>query len=80
MDDIQSQLRVIEMLHVIKNFIMATKRLMPEDIKTLELIANVMEKEGKTKSSAKEMTMDEIENALGHPVKIVKEKSHADKV
>lgn len=67
-----SFVRVAEMLHAIKIFIEAASKLTDKDIRNLEQIADVMTETRSTKT--KEMTLDEIERAMGHPVKIVKEK------
>lgn len=67
-----SLIRITEMLHAIKIFIEAANKLTDEDIRHLEQIANVMIKSGSIKTE--EMTLDELERVLGHPVKIVKEK------
>lgn len=73
MRDLQSEYRVIEMLHAIKIFINAANNLTEKDIKSLEQIGENMKKTEKVKP--KEMTVSEIEKALGYPVKIVKEEN-----
>lgn len=67
-----SFIRVAEMLHAIKIFIEAANKLTDEDIRGLEQVAEVMTKSDGRKTE--EMTLDELERVLGHPVKIVKEK------
>lgn len=67
-----SVIRITEMLHAIKIFIEAANKLTDEDIRGLEQVAEVMTKSDSRK--AEEMTLDELERVLGHPVKIVKEK------
>lgn len=67
-----SVIRITEMLHAIKIFIEAANKLTDEDIRGLEQVAEVMTKSDSRKTE--EMTLDELERVLGHPVKIVKEK------
>lgn len=74
MRNLESEYRVIEMLHAIKVFIEAAKRLTPEDIDALEKIADFMKKSKPQEPC--EMTISEIEKALGHPIKIIKEHSN----
>ena len=74
MRDLESEYRVIEMLHAIKIFIEAAKRLTPEDIDAFEKIADFMKKSKPQEPC--EMTISEIEKALGHPIKIIKEHSN----
>lgn len=71
MIDPQSICRIPKMLHAIKIFIETANRLTPEDIKGLEQVVAFMEKP--KEASIREMTVSEIEKALGHPIKIVKE-------
>lgn len=74
--DFESEYRVIEMLHAIKFFIEAANRLTQEDIDTLGKVADFMKK-SKTQEPC-EMTISEIEKALGHPIKIIKEHSNEE--
>lgn len=74
MKDFQSGYRVIEMLHAIKIFIEAANRLTQEDIDTLEKVADFMKKS--KPQEPYEMTISDIEKALGHSVKIIKEHSN----
>lgn len=72
MRDLESEYRVIEMLHAIKIFINVANRLIPKDIESLKQVADFMNK--KKETCPKEMTVLEIEKVLGHPVKIIRER------
>lgn len=76
MRDLESEYRVIEMLYAIKIFIEAANQLTAKDIKSLKQMASLMNESGKFKSQEpREMTISDIETALGYPVKIIKEET-----